>query len=82
MVLWWNRIEEIGGKGKRSHDNRRLRWSSKHNACRGGGPLQALNLVEMAGIEPASKEFGPGCATSLVGLLYFAQVSPNRQGLA
>jgi hypothetical protein len=39
-------------------------------------------LVEMAGIEPASREFDLGCATSLVGLLLFAQVSPDRQDLA
>jgi len=36
----------------------------------------------MAGIEPASKEFGWGCATSLVGLLFVAQASPDQRGLA
>jgi len=39
-------------------------------------------LVEMAGIEPASREFDLGCTTSLVSLLLFAQVGPDRQGLA
>jgi hypothetical protein len=45
------------------------------------GSLQAFHLVEMAGIEPASREFDPGYTTSLVGLLFFTQASPNRQGL-
>jgi len=36
----------------------------------------------MAGIEPASREFDLGCTTSLVGLLLFAQASPDQQGLA
>ena len=81
-TMYYDGVEEMGGQGKRSHDNRRLRWATKHNACRGPLPLQALCLVEMAGIEPASKEFEQGCTTSLVGLFYFAQVSPNRQGLA
>jgi len=45
----------------------------------GREPLQAFYLVEMAGIEPASKEFGWECATSLVGLLFFAQASPDQQ---
>jgi len=47
-----------------------------------GNPYRHFYLVEMAGIEPASREFGPGFTTSLVGLLFFAQTSPGRQGLA
>ena len=68
-------------------DQQNSRIGEKQTDClQGRESLQAVcfveYLVEMAGIEPASREFDLGYATSLVGLLLFAQVSPNRQGLA
>ena len=82
----------LSGKGTLHYakgiiDQQNNEIGKKQTCClQGRGSLQAAclveYLVEMAGIEPASREFDLGYATSLVGLLLFAQVSPDRQGLA
>ena len=68
------------GKGLRIVIESFLGLARKQSSCRDPS-LQELCLVEMAGIEPASREFDPGYPTSLVGLLLFARASPNRRGL-